>query len=87
MYSREERLKELAKSIQEGKKAEEVMEYAESFLEIEKRNAMDELLTSPKDPQSIRDNLRAANRFVAYLRGIVGMGILDSDKYERMKND
>ena len=85
MYDRAKRMRELSKQIKEGNTAKDLISFAKKFQEIEEAGAIQDMLGSTKPPEIIRQDLRAVNRFVSYLIGVVQRGNLAEEKLERMK--
>ncbi|MCQ5211171.1 hypothetical protein [Megasphaera massiliensis] len=60
----------LARVLTDGRRAEDLQEFLNDWMEVEKQKALEELAAS-KTPQDIQASYQAAIRFYQYMNGII----------------
>lgn len=82
---RRERERRLRKMIESGNRAKHLTAFIDEFMEASNERAINEMLTTAKDPSVIKADLRASKRLCDYIRNIISMGVLAEQKLNKLK--
>lgn len=79
--------RKLVKMIKDGEKAKTLLTFLDDFMKYSNELAVNELLTTTKDPNIIKADLRASKRVCTYIKNIVGIGKLADNKLKELRQE
>lgn len=82
-----EKERKLVNMLKEGDKASTLLTFLDAFMEYSNKVAVSELLTTTKDPNIIKADLRASKRVWTYIKNMVSISKLADDKLKEMKQE
>lgn len=82
-----EKERKLVKILKDGGKAETLLTFLDEFMDYSNKLAVSELLTTTKDPNIVKADLRASKRLCTYIKNMVGIGSLAEKKLKEMKQE
>lgn len=82
-----EKERKLAKLLKDGDKASTLLTFLDEFMDYSNKVAVSELLTTTKDPNIIKADLRASKRVCTYIKNIVSISKLADNKLKEMKQE
>lgn len=82
-----EKERKLVKMLKDGSKAEILLSFLDEFMRYSNELAVNELLTTTKDPNIIKADLRASKRVCTYIKNMVSIGKLADSKLKEMKQE
>ena len=82
-----EKERKLVNMLKEGDKASTLLTFLDAFMEYSNKVAVSELLTTTKDPNIIKADLRASKRVCTYIKNMVSISKLADNKLKEMKQE
>lgn len=82
-----EKERKLVNMLKEGDKASTLLTFLDAFMEYSNKVAVSELLTTTKDPNIIKADLRASKRVCTYIKNMVNISKLADNKLKEMKQE
>ena len=82
-----EKERKLVNMLKDGDKASTLLTFLDAFMEYSNKVAVSELLTTTKDPNIIKADLRASKRVCTYIKNIVGIGKLADNKLKEFRQE
>lgn len=82
-----EKERKLVNMLKEGDKASTLLTFLDEFMEYSNKVAVSELLTTTKDPNIIKADLRASKRVCTYIKNMVNISKLADNKLKEMKQE
>ena len=82
-----EKERKLVNMLKDGDKASTLLTFLDAFMEYSNKVAVSELLTTTKDPNIIKADLRASKRVCTYIKNIVGIGKLADNKLKELRQE
>lgn len=82
-----EKERKLVNMLKDGDKASTLLTFLDAFMEYSNKVAVSELLTTTKDPNIIKADLRASKRVCTYIKNMVSISKLADNKLKEMKQE